>query len=107
MAIYTADTFGQINRLAADKANAVSYAAQRQQFEFNQQLQNAQIAAQMALQNSANAFAASEAQKARLENARIFGDTQNFNAQQQAAAMEFNSREAQKQRDWQEYHQIS
>ena len=100
---YTSDTFGQWNQIAADRANAESRAAQDRQYQYNLALQNAQIGAQFAMQNSANAFAASEAQKARLENARIFGDTQNFNAQQQALAMEFNSREAEKQRQWQEH----
>ena len=85
---YTSDTFGQWNQIAADRANAESRAAQDRQFQYNKALQAAQIGAQFAMQNSANAFAASEAEKARLENARIFGDTQNFNAEQQALAME-------------------
>ena len=103
MALYTSDTFGQWNQQAADRANAESRAAQKQQYEYNMALQQAQIGAQFAMQNSANAFAAQQAALARDENRRMFGDTQNFNAQQQAAAMEFNSAEAQKQRDWQEY----
>lgn len=103
MAQYTADTFGQWNQIAADRANAESRAAQERQYQYNLALQNAQIGAQFAMQNSANAFAASEAQKARLENARIFGETQNFNAQQQALAAQFNSEEAEKQRQWQEH----
>ena len=92
--------YGSINKTAADRANAESAAAQERQFQYNQALQNAQIGAQIAMQNSANAFAASEAEKARFENARLFGITQNFNAEQQSKAMEFNSIEAQKQRDW-------
>lgn len=103
MALYTSDTFGQWNQQSAATANAENRLAQERQYEYNRLLQQAQIGAQFAMQNSANAFAAQQAALARDENRRMFGDTQNFNAEQAALAMEFNSRESQKQRDWQEY----
>lgn len=103
MALYTSDTFGQWNQQAAATANEENRLAQERQYEYNRLLQQAQIGAQFAMQNSANAFAAQQAALAREENRRMFGDTQNFNAQQAALAMNFNSEEAEKQRKWQEY----
>lgn len=90
------------NKSAADAANAASRQAQFAQYKFNSELMDRSIAAQFGMQNSANAFAAEQAALGRSENQRMWEQTANFNAQQQAAVMEFNSLEAQKQRDWQE-----
>lgn len=97
------DKYASTNARAAETANNISAQAQEKQFEYNSALQAQQIAAQWAMQNSANAFAAQQAALGRAENQNMWSQTAGFNASEQANAREYNSIEAAKQRAWQEH----
>lgn len=97
-----ADKAASINKAAAEAANKASADAQTQQYLYNLDLMNRQIGAEAAFMNQTNAFNAQQAALGRAENQRMWEQTANFNAQQQASAMSYNSEEAAKQRAWSE-----
>lgn len=96
------NTAATTNATAAAKANEISQQAQQQAMDFNREMAQYQTQQNWAMMNSANAFSANQAQQANNFSQTMWNNTANFNAEQQAKAMEYNSAEAERQRQWQE-----
>ena len=91
------------NRAAAERANAVSAAAQQQQYEYNLQMMREANALQASMFNQSMAFNSQQNDLAWERSQQNWSQTADYNAQQNALAQQYNSAEAEKQRQWQEY----
>lgn len=90
------------NAAAAANANAVSLQAQKDAMSFNREMAEYQTNQNWAFMGAANAFQAQQANLANDFTKTMWNNTANFNAEQQAKAMEYNSAEAERQRQWEE-----
>lgn len=91
------------NRVAAERANAVSAQAQQMQYEYNLQMMREANALQASMFNQSMAFNSQQNDLAWERSQQNWNQTANYNAQQNAIAQQYNSVEAEKQRKWQEY----
>lgn len=101
-----AETFLDVarqNRAAAERANAVSEAAQQRQYEMNLQMMREANALQASMFNQSMAFNSQQSDLAWQRSQQNWSQTADYNAQQNAIAQQYNSAEAEKQRQWQEY----
>lgn len=73
-----------------------------EQERFNREMAEYQVAQEWAMMRESNAAQAAQAEAANAFTKEMWGMTANFNAQQQAKAMEYNSAEAERLRQWQE-----
>ena len=90
------------NARAAEKANLISSKAQQDQMDFNKKMAEYQTQQNWAMMNAANAFQAQQAQMANDFSSTMWNNTANFNAQAMERQMEYNSAEAERNRQWQE-----
>lgn len=73
-----------------------------EQERFNREMAKYQVANEFAMMRESNAAQAAQAEAANAFSKEMWGMTANFNAEQQARAMEYNSAEAERLRQWQE-----
>lgn len=96
-------TVGNINKVAAWRANQVSKQAQLDQYAMNLQMMREANALQASMFAKSMDFNAQQTDLAWQRSQQNWNQTANYNAQQNAIAQQYNSAEAEKQRQWQEY----
>lgn len=96
------DKVGNINSVAAWKANQVSKQAQADQYAMNLQMMREANALQAYMMQQQMDFNSKQSDLAWNRSQQSWNQTSNFNASQNAIAQEYNSREAEKNRQFQE-----
>lgn len=97
------DTVGTINKVAAWRANKVSEQAQQRQYEMNLQMMREANALQASMFAQSMAFNSQQSDLAWERSQQNWNQTANYNAQQNLLAQQYNTSEAEKQRQWQEH----
>lgn len=93
---------GSTNALAAERANEISKQAQQDAMDYNERMAKYTTEQNWAMMRESNAFAAAQSQMANDFTRTMWNNTAGFNAAQQAQAMDYNSQEAERQRQWEE-----